>query len=118
MSDDGYRKLDVYRMVHELAARIHKMTLTLPALERYEEAAQVRRSSKRVSASIVEGCAQRKFKARFLVCLHRGLGSADETRGVERKHHAPPLLSPRPVGPGDEPDLDPTSDIGHPTSED
>lgn len=80
MSDDGYRRLDVYNLAHDLAVRIHKMTLTLPALERYEEAAQVRRSSKRVSASIVEGYAQRKFKAQFLVYLYRGLGSADETQ--------------------------------------
>lgn len=80
MSDEGYRKLEVYRMAHELAVRIHKMTLTLPALERYEEASQVRRSSKRVSASIVEGYAQRKFKAQFLVYLYRGQGSADETQ--------------------------------------
>lgn len=80
MADYGYEKLDVYRLAHDLAVRIHRMTLTLPGFEKYEEGSQVRRSSKRVSSSIVEGYALRKYKALFLSYLFRGLGSADETR--------------------------------------
>ena len=73
-------KLQVYRIAHDLAVRIHAMTLKLPALERYEEAPQVRRSSKRVAASIVEGHTLRKHKALYLSYLYRALGSADETQ--------------------------------------
>lgn len=80
MADYGYEKLEVYRLAHDLAVRIHRMTLTLPAFEKYEEGSQVRRSSKRVSSSIVEGFALRKYKALFLSYLYRGAGSADETR--------------------------------------
>ena len=80
MSDGGYHKLEIYTQAHELAVRIHMMTLTLPKLEAFEVGAQIRRSSKRVSASIVEGYAQRKHKALFLSYLYRALGSADETQ--------------------------------------
>lgn len=80
MSDGGYHRLEVYREAHALAVRIHTMTLSLPRTEAFEEGSQVRRSSKRVSASIVEGYAQRKHKALFLSYLYRALGSADETQ--------------------------------------
>jgi len=80
MSSSGYHKLDVYNQAHDLAVRIHKMTFTLSAFEKYEEGSQARRSSKRVSSSVVEGYALRKYKAHFLVYLYRALGSADETQ--------------------------------------
>jgi len=76
----GYRNLEIYQLAHVLGVRIHKVTLTLPAIERYEESPQVRRSSKRISASIVEGFALRKYKDEFLHYLHRALASAEETR--------------------------------------
>lgn len=75
----GFRELDIYKLAHELGVKIHKMTLSLPKFEMFEEASQIRRSSKRVSASIVEGYALRKYKAEFLHYLYRGYGSAEET---------------------------------------
>lgn len=59
----GYKKLEVYKLAHVLAVKVHKMTLTLPKFEMYEEGSQVRRSSKSVSSQIVEGFALRKYKA-------------------------------------------------------
>ena len=56
------------------------MTLALPGFERFEEGQQIRRSSKRVSASIVEGHAQRRHKAQYLSYLYRALGSSDESQ--------------------------------------
>ena len=76
----GYRNLEIYQQAHQLAVRVHKMSLTLPAFEKYEEASQVRRSSKSVSAQIVEGYALRKYRDEFLHYLHRALASSDETR--------------------------------------
>ena len=78
--EKGYRKLDIYRRAHDLAVRVHEMSMKLPAQERYEEASQIRRSSKSVSAQIVEGHALRKYKKEFLHYLYRALGSSDETR--------------------------------------
>ncbi|MBI4563712.1 MAG: four helix bundle protein [Planctomycetes bacterium] len=50
----GYRRLEVYRLAHDLAVQVHKMSMTLPRHELFEEGSQVRRSSKSVSAQIVE----------------------------------------------------------------
>jgi four helix bundle protein len=79
MAEGGYRSLRVYRQSHELAVRIHSMTLGLPKLEAFEEGSQVRRSSKRISASIVEGYGLRVYKAEYLHYLYRAYGSAEET---------------------------------------
>jgi four helix bundle protein len=45
----------------------------------YEEGSQVRRSSKSVSAQVVEGHALRQYKAEYLHYLGRAYGSAEET---------------------------------------
>ncbi len=77
--DGGYRKLEIYNLAHALAVRVHKMTMGLPKFEMYEEGGQVRRSSKSVSAQIVEGYALRKYKNEFLHYLWRAYGSSEET---------------------------------------
>lgn len=74
-----HEKLAIYRNAHELAVRIHALTLRLPALEQYEEAGQIRRSSKSVCSQIVEGHALRSYKADYLRYLARAYGSAEET---------------------------------------
>lgn len=79
MADEGYKKLEIWRMGHDLTVKVHAMSLKLPPLEMYEEGSQIRRSSKRVPAGIVEGYAQRKYRDQYLLCLYRSLGSSDET---------------------------------------
>jgi four helix bundle protein len=78
--EPALENLEIYLLAHRLAVDIHHMSLTLPSFERYEEATQIRRSSKRVSASIVEGFSQRKYKGQYLMFLYRALGSSDETQ--------------------------------------
>lgn len=56
------------------------MSLKLPPFELFEEGSQIRRSCKRVPASIVEGHTQRKHKGQYLSYLYRALASADETQ--------------------------------------
>lgn len=75
----GYKKLEIYQRAHSLAVRIHELTLKLPSFERFEEGSQIRRSSKSVSANIVEGYALRKYKNEFIHYLFRSYGSAEET---------------------------------------
>jgi four helix bundle protein len=77
--EGGYKKLEIYRIAHSLAARVHRMTLKLPSFERFEEGSQIRRSAKSVSANIVEGYALRRYKNEFIHYLFRAYGSAEET---------------------------------------
>ena len=75
----SYRDLDVYRLAHALGVACHRMSMKLPKHELYETGSQLRRSSKSVSANIVEGYGRRRYKAeyiRFLVFAH---ASCDET---------------------------------------
>jgi four helix bundle protein len=76
---EGYKKLRIYTLSHSLGVRVHALTLRLPRFEMYEEGSQARRSSKRVSASIVEGYRHRKYRAEYIRYLYRALGSSDET---------------------------------------
>jgi four helix bundle protein len=75
----GYNRLEIYRRAHRLAVEVHRLTLTLPKFELYEEGGQVRRSSKSVAAQIVEGYCLRKNKAEFLQYLNRAYASCHET---------------------------------------
>lgn len=81
-SDDqnqGYKKLKIYNLAHDLAIRIHKMSMNLPKFEMFEEGSQIRRSSKSVSSNIVEGYALRRYKQEYIHYLVRALGSSLET---------------------------------------
>lgn len=77
--EKGYEKLEIYQLARELAIKVHKMTLSLPKFEMYEEWSQIRRSSKSVPANIVEGYCLRRHKNEYLQYLHRALGSSEET---------------------------------------
>lgn len=74
-----HETLDVYRLAHALALRVHAVTMRLPKHEMYEEGSQSRRSGKSVSAQLVEGHALRNYKPEYLHYLARAYGSAEET---------------------------------------
>jgi four helix bundle protein len=75
----SYRDLDIYKISFDLATKIHKMSLKLPAYELYEEGSQIRRSSKGIAACIVEGYGRSKYKADFIKYLVYAHASCDET---------------------------------------
>lgn len=75
----SYKKLEIWLLARELTIDIHKMTFTLPKFEQFEEAQQIRRSSKTVRSCIVEGYGRRKYKADFIKFLIYSLSSNDET---------------------------------------
>lgn len=77
--EDGYKKLEIYNLAHLLGVEIHGMTLRLPKFEMYEEASQIRRSSKSGSTNIVEGFALRKYKNEYIHYLYHAYGSSEET---------------------------------------
>ncbi len=76
---EEYKKLEIYRLAHNLAVEIHAVSLRLPKHELYEEGSQIRRSSKAIAANIVEGFGRRSYQSdylRFLVVAH---ASCEET---------------------------------------
>lgn len=75
----SYRELKIYTESKRLAIEVHRMTLALPKFEMYEEGGQVRRSSKSVTAMIVEGYARRRYKADYIKHLVYAQGECDET---------------------------------------
>jgi four helix bundle protein len=76
----SYKNLEIWQMARELSVDIHKMTLAeLPRFEVYEEASQIRRSSKSVRSNIVEGYGRRKYVQDYIKHLTYSIGSNDET---------------------------------------
>ena len=61
----SYRELEVYNESKRFALAIHKMSLTLPEFEMYEEGGQIRRSFKSVTSMIAEGYGRRRYRADF-----------------------------------------------------
>ena len=75
----SYRDLEIYKTSKQLAVRIHKMSLQLPKFEQFEEGSQIRRSSKSVTAMIVEGYGRRRYRADFIKYLVYAQSECDET---------------------------------------
>ncbi|MCZ2460588.1 MAG: four helix bundle protein [Chitinophagales bacterium] len=75
----SYRELDIYKESKQLAIEVHKMTLSLPKLELYEEGSQIRRSSKAIAALIVEGYGRRRYKMDYIKYLVYAQAECDET---------------------------------------
>ena len=75
----SYKNLEIWKLSREVVIGVHKMSLALPKFEQFEEAQQIRRSSKTVKSCIVEGYGRRKYKADFVKFLIYSLSSNDET---------------------------------------
>jgi four helix bundle protein len=74
----GYKDLEIYRRAYELSIRIHKASLKLPKFEIYEQGSQIRRSSKSIKDTIVEGYGRRRDKAEYIRYLVFSQASCDE----------------------------------------
>jgi four helix bundle protein len=75
----NYKDLEIWKISRELSTEIHKMTLTLPKFEMYEEGSQIRRSSKSIRSNIVEGYGRRRYKNEFIRFITFAIASTDET---------------------------------------
>ncbi len=80
MKAKSYRDLEIYQLSYELAMKIHRISLKLPKYELYEEGSQIRRSSKGIASTIVEGYGRRKYKNDFVRFLVYAQASCDETQ--------------------------------------
>jgi four helix bundle protein len=75
----SYKNLEIWQLAKDVVIDIHQMSLLLPKFEQFEEAQQIRRSSKTVKSGIVEGNGRRKYKADFIKFLVYAHSSNDET---------------------------------------
>ncbi len=75
----NYKDLEVWQLARELSIEIHKMSLSLPKFEMYEEGSQIRKSSKSVRSNIVEGYGRRRYKNEFIKFIIYSIASTDET---------------------------------------
>lgn len=75
----SYRDLEIYTEAKRLAIEVHRVSLTLPKFELYEEGSQIRRSAKSVASSIVEGYGRRRYKADYVKHLIYAQAECDET---------------------------------------
>ena len=85
MANDGivrsFEDLEVYERAYGLALQLHKFSLTLPKIEQFALADQIRRASKGICANIAEGFARQRSSSpdfhRFIVMA---MGSSDEMK--------------------------------------
>ncbi|MBI5858529.1 MAG: four helix bundle protein [Sphingobacteriales bacterium] len=75
----SYRNLEIWQLAREVVIEIHKMSMALPKFEMFEEGQQIRRSSKSVKATIVEGYGRRRYKNEYIKFLVYAHASNDET---------------------------------------
>ena len=76
----SYKNLEIWQLARQLVIDIHAMTLNkLPKFEMFEEGAQIRKSSKSVKSTIVEGYGRRRYKNEFIRFLTYAMGSNNET---------------------------------------
>ena len=75
----SYLDLEIYQMAFRLSIEIHQMTLSLPKYELYEQGSQVRRSSKSIKDTIVEGYGRKRYKNDYIKFLVYAHASCDET---------------------------------------
>ena len=76
----AFEDLEVFQRAYKISLEIHRMTLSLPKIEQYGLADQLRRASKSVAVNIAEGYGKRRFKAEFGRYIQMAIGSSDEIR--------------------------------------
>jgi four helix bundle protein len=75
----SYKDLEIYQTAYRLAKEVHKISLTLPKYELFENGSQVRRSSQRIKDTIAEGYGRNRYKDDFIKYLVYAIASCDET---------------------------------------
>jgi four helix bundle protein len=76
----SYKNMEIWKLSGELVIDIHNMTLNeLPKFELYEEGSQIRKSSKSVKSTIVEGYGRKRYQPEYIRFFTYALASNDET---------------------------------------
>jgi four helix bundle protein len=84
----AFEDLEVFQRAYKLSLEIHRASLTMPAIEQYALADQLRRASKSICVNLAEGFAKQSYStAEFKRFLQMSIGSADEMRVWTRYCH-------------------------------
>ena len=71
--------LQVFQRAYALSLEVHRVSLTLPKIEQFALADQIRRASKSIGVNLAEGFAKRVYsQPEFKRFLLMALGSSDE----------------------------------------
>ncbi len=71
----------MFQRAYKLSLEIHRFTQTMPAVEQFDLASQIRRASKSICANLAEGFGKQSYsKAEFRRFIQMSIGSADEMR--------------------------------------
>ena len=76
----SYKDLQVFGLSYELAMEVFRLTKKFPKEELYSLTDQMRRSSRSVTANIVEGWSKRRYENVFRRHLLDAIGSSDEIK--------------------------------------
>ena len=74
------RELEVYKLAYKAAMEIFYLTKAYPAEEKYDLVSQIRRSSRSVTANLVEAWRRRRYPKNFASKLNDSETEADETK--------------------------------------
>ncbi len=88
MTEDRQRKkaiasfedLEVFRRAYAVSLDVHRVSLTLPAIEQHALGDQMRRTSKSICANLAEGFGKRRSAAEVKRFVNMAVGSSDEMR--------------------------------------
>ena len=81
MKAKRFEDLEVFKRAYKLSLEVHLVSLSLPQIEQYALADQIRRASKSICVNLAEGFGkQSQSKAEFRRFILISIGSADEMR--------------------------------------
>ena len=81
MGAHRFEELDVFKRAYKLSLEVHQVSLSMPKIEQFDLASQIRRASKSICANLAEGFGKQSYsKAEFKRFIQTGIGSADEMR--------------------------------------
>ena len=76
-----FEELAVFQRAYKVSLEVHRFTLTMPQIEQYALADQLRRASKSICANLAEGFGKQSLsRAEFRRFVVMSMGSADEMR--------------------------------------
>jgi len=81
MAVHRFEDLEVFKRAYKVSLKIPQISLTMPQVEQYGLAEQMRRASKSICANLAEGFGKQSLsKTEFKRFVKMGIGSADEMR--------------------------------------
>ena len=84
----SFEDLEVFQRAYKGSLEIPRQTLTMPSIEQYALADQMRRASKSICVNLAEGFAKQGYSAaEFKRFIQMSIGSADEMRVWIRYGH-------------------------------